>query len=378
MTRDLAIEAIHPSELSVSDLALWRLFRDGRPELESPYFDPRYALAAGQVCPNALVGVIRSHGEVMGFLPFQRRGKLIQPLGAPLTDYHGVVSRAGVAIDPGAILHSLGMHRFRFSGLHACARIRQKLPSAGVIARKAMVADLGDGFDAWVEARRGAGQSKFFKDKRRRRSRLERDVGPISFTLDYCDDATFDHVLNLKREQLAVSGQHDIFQCGWTERLLHGLKDNAQSDFGLRMAVLKAGHRIVAAELGLRSGGAYHLWFPVYDPQLASYSPGQLMTIETLRAAAAQGIRRVDFGPGGESYKRAFAEPAATVFEGDVLASPAREALARTPGLRNQRLRLGRRLDRIIACEPALAGRTRALVRSAASIISRPFAQSAA
>ncbi len=40
-----------------------------------------------------------------------------------------------------------------------------------------------------------------------------------------------------------------------------------------------------------------------FDPALARYSPGLVTTLETLRAASEEGLRRVEFLGGAERYK---------------------------------------------------------------------------
>lgn len=351
MNADLQIEVLRPADLTSGHANLWASFRAARPELSSPYFDLRYTLAAGEVAPEARVAMIRKEGVVVGFLPFQRRGGLIQPLGAPLTDYHGLIAPTGAGIDLAAVLRAIGAGRFQFGGL---AGFDGPLPPRA-LRRQAMVADLSQGYHAYVEARRKAGQGGFLKDKRRRDGALRRDHD-VRFEFRRADPAGIEAVVAMKRRQLKASGQHDIFACGWTEDLLHRLAAEDAPDFGLRLAALYADDRMIAAELGLRSGQAYHLWFPVYDAQFARYSPGSLMTLATLEAVAEQGVVSVDFGPGGEAYKQAFADPGHEVVEG-VLTAGAPAALAETfnPAAAGGR-RLSRRLDRIAACEPRLPG----------------------
>lgn len=353
MGRELAVETLKPSELGEGARALWADFRAANPALRSPYFDFRYVLAAGDNVPGAEVAVIARQGQTLGFLPFQRRGSLIQPIAAPLTDYHGAIAAPGARIDLKAVVAALGARRFRFSALVDAAPAE-----AG---HEAMIADLSDGLEAYLERRPGG----FLKDKRRRARRLTEDHGPLDFRLTDQDEGMLDYIVGLKRDQMRRTGQHDVFTSPWTMGFIRDLADRGSADFGLRFAVLRAGGRVVAAELGLRSGDAYHLWFPVYEPEFSRYSPGALMTLETIRAAAEQGIASVDFGPWGEAYKTDFAEPGIAVAEGetsvDGLSRSARDAahraLALTPALREASLRLGRRWDRIAACEPGLEGR---------------------
>lgn len=367
----LAIETLKPAQLGEDCRALWSQFRAADQVFRSPYFDLRYALVAGEVAPGAEVAVISRGGRVEGFLPFQRRGRLIQPIAAPLTDYHGMLTRPGAGIDLGWVVAALGARRFRFSGL---AGGGQGLDKADT--RIAMVADLSRGVDGYL----GRRSKDFLKDKRRRARRLAEDHGPLSFEFSGDPREAMDFILRLKRQQMRRTGQHDIFASPWVQRFLGRLMDRRDADFGMRFATLRAGGRLVAAEAGLLSGDAYHLWFPVYDPEFAKYSPGSLATLETLRAAAELGVTLVDFGPAGETYKRDFADPAAHVFEGDVTRGGVVEAARRTAdfalagapslrrALREAGQRVDRRWDRITACEPEFNGRVGAASRSLTAI----------
>lgn len=348
MQRDgLDVETIQVSELGAAELALWRGFRAADPALASPYFDPRFVQVAAAVTPAARVAVVRESGAVRGFLPFQQRGGLLQPLAAPLADFHGAIGEPGLAIS--SLLPRLeGVRRARFSGLVGAAEL--DLP--GLAPRRAMAADLSQGFEAYLAGR----DARFLKDKRRRRRALERDHGPVSFVFKRPTLAQVDHIIARKRAQIARTHQYDVFACGWTADLLHRLTECDDPDFGLRVAALKAGDVLVAAELGLSSGSRHHLWFPIYDPAYARYSPGGLMTLDTLEAAAALGVTRVDFGVDADAYKHDFADPAEVVFEG---------LIERRMGARGRRMRaigssrLARRIDRIVACEPNLVGQIR-------------------
>lgn len=341
------VETTSVSELSGTERALWTAFRAADPTLASPYFDLRFVEAASQVAPNARVAVIREDGVVRGFLPFQQRGGLLQPLAAPLSDFHGLI--AGPRLSIGALLPRLeGVRRARVSGLIGAGEADRP----GLRARRAMAADLSRGFDAYLATR----DTRFLKDKRRRRRALERDHGPLSFAFEPPTKSEIDLVIGRKRAQLSRTHQYDVFACGWTVALLHRLAEIGAPDFGLRLASLKAGDKLVAAELGLSSGARHHLWFPIYDPAFAKYSPGSLMTLDTLEAAAGRGTTRVDFGVDADAYKRDFADPAETVFEGLI----ERRASSRGLPMRDfGASRLARRFDRIVACEPGLVGQIR-------------------
>lgn len=352
------IDTLAPQALDTRLRERWCAFRSRNPALASPYFDLRYTLAAGEVAPGAEVAVVSRAGEVAGFLPFQRRGALIQPIAAPLTDYHGLIASPDATIDLTEITAALGARRFRFGGLVGA-------PPAQSLRLEAMGADLSNGFDAWTRTR----PPGFLKDKRRRARRLEEDHGALSFSLSSDDDEALDFVMRVKRRQMWRTGQHDVLAGPWALAFLHHLAESAGSDFGLRIAALRAGGSLVSAEIGLRSGAVHHLWLPAYDPAFSKYSPGALLTVETLRLAADDGVRLVDFGPGREAYKSDYATATGEVYEGDVTVggwveatrSATRLALAPTPAVLSAVTaatdRLDRRWDRITACEPSVEGR---------------------
>lgn len=356
MQAGVKVEAIEVEALGADERALWSALRNAHPHLGSPYFDLRYVEAACRVAPGGRVAVIRRDRQVIGFLPFQRRGGVLQPLAAPISDFHGLIAAPDADIDLGEVVAALGCRRLRVSGLVGTP----VQPGLGV--RHAMIADLSNGFGAYQAGR----TSGFLKDKRRRMRMLERDHGPVCFEFDRPSSEMLDWVVAEKRAQIRRTHQHDIFDCGWTLRLLHALNAIDARDFGLRLAVLRAGKVIVAAELGLRDGGRHHLWFPVYAAAYGRYSPGALMTLETLRVASERGIARVDFGPSEERYKEDFAEPAEPALEGVIWTrAPLAPGLDSLAGGNGAGARLRRRIDRIAACEPSLPGQ----VKGAASLI---------
>lgn len=343
----MTVEIVNAAGLGPGERSAWRDLRAADPRLASPYFDLRFIEIAAQIAPGAQLAIVREGDAVRGFLPFQKRGALLQPMAAPLSDFHGLIAAPGLSVS--RLLPKLpGVRRARFGGLVGASGEDLE----GLTPRQAMAADLSRGFEAYLASR----DARFLKDKRRRRRALERDHGALSFSLAPTkrDDITM--IVERKRAQITRTHQYDVFACGWTVSLLERLVDSAEEDFGLRTATLQAGGRIVAAELGLISGGRYHLWFPIYDPEFARYSPGALMTLDTLEALAGLGVSRADFGVDADNYKRDFADPVETVFEG--LIERRRGARGRPMRMMGA-ARLARRVDRIVACEPGLVGQLR-------------------
>jgi CelD/BcsL family acetyltransferase involved in cellulose biosynthesis len=345
----LDVEALGPSERRV-----WDEFVRADARLQSPFFAFDYARIAGEIAPRAHVAVIHRAGRIVGFLPFQRRGAGVQPLAAPLTDYHGLIAAPGAKPDLRQVLQALRTPAYRFSGLVGEG-------GEAVEPRRTMRADLARGFDAYYAARRTA-FSKYHRDKERAARSMERDHGPPEYTVDDREPGLLDWLLTRKRAQYAATGQHDVFACGWTEALLRRLLTETGSAFGGRIATLRLKGEIVAAEYSLRSGGAYHFWFPAYDPAFSRCSPGALLTLETMRRVAGEGVTSADFGLDAEGYKKYYADAGETVFEGVLAAEPWRAAAVRALDaalagpLAELRRKAERRFTVITACEPNWTG----------------------
>lgn len=150
-------------------------------------------------------------------------------------------------------------------------------------------------FEAMVGRRIG----NLLPDSRRRRHKLERDLGPLRFTFDDARPEVFDACVRWKSAQYRETGVPDLFARPQNVELFRRLR-------GRGVAVLSslyAGDRLVAAHLGGLAEGRHAWWVPAYDPGLARYSPGRLMLHELLRESHALGHREFDFLIGDEAYK---------------------------------------------------------------------------
>ncbi len=346
------IDIIRPDALSPADRQAWDAFRAADPRLTHPYLDWRYVEAAAAV-PGAALAVFRRDGRVAGYFPFQRRGRLIQPLGAPLTDYHGAVADRDTGLTPDLVAQALG----------ATLRVGGWVTSdggEGFQVRRRMAADVSGGATA-LEAACEARNHKFWKNLRRLERAFERDHGPVEFVWDDRDPAVLDWIVTEKRAQYRRTRRHDVFACGWTETLLRRLFQlrTEGGGYGLRLSSLRdRDGRMAAAEASLDDGTTLHMWFPVFDPVFARCGPGMLLTWKEMQAAAADGYALVDFGSGDEGYKTAFAEARDPVLVGVAMGgrppiAPKAGHLLREAGsapLRRLGDSLGRRLDVIDAC----------------------------
>ena len=315
MSGTLRVEIVRAETLDAADIALWHAMIAGNPELASPYFHPQFTRIAARVSPHAAVAVFRRGNRTIGFFPHQRRGSSIQPLAAPMNDYHGVIALPGEAPSLEDVAKVMKATRLNVGAWVGDAREGE--------TRETLMVTMPSGFDDWYAERRKT-WSKYFKDKERARRSLETELGEVRVETGLKDPALLDHLIGLKRAQYKRTGRHDVFACGWTRQLLHDLMAGGADGFGGSMAAMWAGGRLTAVEYALHGGGHYHFWFPAYEPGLSRCSPGILLSLETMRLASGRGYRVFDFGFGGEGYKKYFCDTSQMV----------REALIQRPGFR--------------------------------------------
>ncbi len=360
MPETLQVEIIKAEAMDAAAIALWRDWTRTNRSLASPYFRWDYTEIAARICPGAAIAVFRRAGRIVGFFPHQRRGGSVQPLGAPMNDYHGVIAAEGEVISLEAVADLLKARRLNMPAWVGVGE-------TGQARETVQVAMPETGFDAWYAERRST-FGKYFKDKERARRSLENELGPVRVEHDLRDSDLLNHLIDLKAAQYRRSGLHDIFACGWTRDLLHALMRAQRPDFGASMAAMYAGEKLVAVEFSLHAGRHHHFWFPVYEPSLSRCSPGILLSMDTMRLAAADGFRIFDFGFEGESYKKYFVNARQTVREAVVMRpgvvrmlGDAAAATLDRAGARGQALRasLRRRWSTIEACEASPAGRLR-------------------
>ena len=368
------VDILKTGQLGEAEWAAWRAFLAANPALNSPYFRPSFTRVAGAISPDAAVAVFSRGGEIVGFFPHQRRGSAIQPLGAPMNDYHGVIARPGEGPTLSEVAELLGAARLNVTAWVGDTPLGED--------RRTVQVELGEGgYDGWYAERRTT-FGKFFKDKERARRSMEAELGTLRVERGLHDPKLLDWLINLKRDQYKRTNRHDIFACGWTAELLHALlQTDGENGFGASMAGLWAGDRLTAIEFSLHAGDQYHFWFPGYEPSLARCSPGILLSMDTMRLAAELGYRTFDFGFEGEHYKKYFCNGEHIVREAMVLkpglglavSQAAVKALDLAGEGRGERLRASvrRRWAAIEACETTPGDRFRGAMQAAGAALAK-------
>lgn len=359
----LKAQTLHPKELSGQDHARWRTIAAAHPAFVSPLLGPDFAQAVGAVRDDARVSILEQDGETVGYLAYHRRpGGLARAIGAPLADYHGLVSLEGANLSGAALLAAAGLSAYRFTGLVDPFSVF----ATDVAARQeSHVVQLTDGPETYLETVRAAGAKKF-KNWRRLDHKLGRDLGELRMVGPDHSRAAFDQLVNWKREQLRRTGTHDFLSPDWIQGLFERFFETRDGQFQGLMVNLYAGDRLVAGQFGVRQGDVYHPWLASADPDLGAYSPGQLFLWRAIEMMPELGLKTFDLGPGHDHYKRPYALTQLSIGEGlaaaasaSGLAARGREQAWAAAGAHGTGLagRLRRRLDIIATVELSLTGR---------------------
>ena len=316
------------------------------PSLASPYLRPEFTQAVASVRDDVEVGVLEECGEPVGFFPFQRmRRNVGKPVGGRLNDWQAIIARKDLQWRADELMRGCGLAVWDFTYLLASQKPFQPYHH---VCEDSVYIDLSGGFDAYL-AENGRGSSHTFKDVRRRARKLERDVGPLQLDLRCNDDRVFAALIDWKRKQYQRTGAADVFSFAWTVELLERIRRERGEAFSGMMTALYAGETLVAVHLGMRSHGVLNGWFPAYDRSFQKYSPGLILWIEMAKAAASDGVRRIDMGKTEEGYKTKLMSGVVPVSEGSVDLRPISRTLRTTyrhtyNWLRESRLRKPLRL----------------------------------
>ena len=292
------------------------------PELDNAFLSPDFALAAGRVRPATRVAVLEEAGAPAGFFAFEQGQFGIGGSIAPgVSDAQGVVHPLGFEWAAEELLRGCGLVTWEFDNL-----VESQLDRAGqhVVRRSSSLIDLSGGYAEYLNDG-GKGSRGIVKSTLYKLRKLERDIGPITFEFESRDADALRLVMRWKAEQYRRTGRRDRFGVDWISALVWDLF----GDPGVgTLSVLRAGDRIIAAHFGLRSSATLSTWFPVYDVELARYSPGLALHLRMAEAVAASGLRRLDMGKGDEEYKTWLRTNEVAVGEGWI-ARPSPVAMAR-------------------------------------------------
>lgn len=354
------VDVVAHTDLSDEIRALWSALRASNAALYSPYFTLAYADHIAALRDDVRVLIVSEDDQPIALLPVQG-GKFAQPVGAPMTDYHGLICRPNAQLDLQEILGKAGIGSYHFSGLIGDGGSGEGVPVAAT--------DVSLGPQSWREGKNKS-YRRMLKDNNRRARKAASEVGDITAKFNVKSTEALDQLLNWKREKFALTGKYDVLSAGWTEDLLRNLFAAQSPALRCEMHVLYFDGRMAAADMGLTDGVTFHSWMVGYDSEFQQYSPGSQLLEQLIDAAPGIGYDTIDLGPGLDGYKKHYSGIAQRAHSGFIAATGPAAALSRAYGAAERMgekanfeglTKLRRRYSQIAACDRTTKGRAFAM-----------------
>lgn len=357
-------------ELTLPERRSWAKIRSQNPLLYSPYFDIAYCDHVSALREDCYV-VIASRGDKpVAFLPYQSAGKFAAPLGAPMTDYHGVIKSADEPLGAANLLQAAGLGAFNFNALIDAPAADSAIPLTVRSEHDAAAIDLTKGAEAWRAEHNGS-YRRSLKSLRRRIRNTEASYGERRFVFRSKDRKVFNQLMAWKHTQFETTGKYDVLKAGWTTALLERLWDAPQNELHCDMHALYFGERLAAVDFGLTDGPTFHSWMVAYDHEFSNLSPGMQLLEGIIDEASALEYSKIDLGAGTDGYKKNYATESIRVKSGFIAvqgtAGKMLSLYGKAEALGEQRLsdlpgKLRRRYTQIANCDPSFSGRTKAML----------------
>jgi CelD/BcsL family acetyltransferase involved in cellulose biosynthesis len=185
---------------------------------------------------------------------------------------------------------------------------------------EAPVLDIGEGWDAVYRERTSSKR----RNLHRRRRRQLQELGELTFTVarePAALAAALEEAFRLHEARWRDRPEASGFATAAGRRFHRAALEALASAGVARIALLGVGGRAVACNYFFVLGDRMYFHELAFDPQFARWSPGQVTTLDTLAAAAAEGIARVEFLGGAERYKLELADRLEPLYQGLGLAS---------------------------------------------------------
>jgi len=296
----LQTTVIKAENLTAEQVTAWSALQRADPAVGNPSFCPEFTQAVARERNDVEVAVLRDGDRMVGFFPFQRsRNNVGLPVGSLLTDMHGFIVAEGVEWDPRALLRDCGLVAWKFDHLVASQKVFAPYVKC---VEDSPYMDISNGYDEYVLQRKREGGNSVKRAGGKAR-KLEREIGPLRFTLHDSDSSILETVVQWKQVQLAEMQCVDMYRLEWVNAVLRNVCSTQTEGFSGLVSTLHAGDKLIAAMIGMRSYGVVSAWIPTLNPEYRKYSPGLLLHLELAKAAAADGVDRIDLGRGLNQLK---------------------------------------------------------------------------
>jgi CelD/BcsL family acetyltransferase involved in cellulose biosynthesis len=321
----LRVTVVEPSELGEREAATWARFQRTPPIMLSPFLSLTFAQVVGRARTSARVAVVEDSGSIVAFLPFElSANRTAIPIGWPMNDLQAFIA-SDTGFDARSVVKKAGLRGWRFDHAPAEQTVLAPHHYRGTEIQCPVI-DLRQGYGAYLEAA-GLVSGRTVRKRRAQRRALEREIGDISLTWSSSDPQHMRMMMAWKSDKYEAS--RELFSDRSAVQIAEELAAARNEDCTGVLNVLSAGGRDVAVHFGIMGPRGLCWWFPTYDPEMDSFSPGIMLVMAVAEEAAARSIPGIDLGYGQDSWKFSLATRSYSVAGGGVWANPF-EAAART------------------------------------------------
>lgn len=373
MFEKFSIERLNMAALTPDQYQLWADMRAQNPSLYSPYFHPEYSQLVATLQDDAYIAIIRKSGDIVGFLPFQQRKKKssARPIGAPMTDYHGIISSRPLRMSMEDILTHSEISAFQMpSQMNRPSHDDGDNQSIDQSACAVMNLSDFETIDDW-RASRDSSYRRHLKSLRRRIKKTETEHGARSFIWQSMSQDHFDQLIEWKKQKFSDTGKYDVLGVDWTLKLLKDLwARGPNTPLRCDLHVMMINDQPAAMDLGLTDGTTFHSWIVGYDNQFHSLSPGMQLLEMLINQMPRLAYKNIDLGAGLDGYKKHYASwshfAANALWLGRGMGSNTAKLYSKIEHIGRDHLKdlpgkFRRRYTQISACDPSLSGQTRAI-----------------
>jgi len=312
-------------DLTDGEIELWKNIQAQSFDLQQAFLSYSFCSAVAANNPFVRICIIKKHQDIVAFLPFQFKDKLHEKLriaervGGELSDYFGIVAVPDFVIRMKSLASLTGLNLLHFTHLDDSQRTYgfcNESPERGL--RIIIGASADNYFEKLKE-----NNNKLVSDTGRRQRKIEKDIGPLRFCFNVQKEMRKNILADLvqyKRDQYTRTDVLDSLKDQWKQQVLFQLLSTEDHFCKGILSTLYAGDVWVASHFGLQCNDALHFWFPVYNKDLAKYSPGRLLMKQVIMNAPSQHppIAIIDRGAGVSKAKTDFANAEHIYYRGEI------------------------------------------------------------
>lgn len=310
----MKIESVLFSEIPKQDILVWRACANSQP-LINPLNDPDYFACLAHAGMDTHLLVARESPYSL-YWPYQIQShKGSQPAVKKISDCSQLVISPEAKIDPSSILRSAGLTFYEFD--HLFEQTSFDVAPFAYYADPCYLIDISNGREEYLSDLATKG-SKVAREARRKRNKMERELGAVRLEPASSDPADLRLLLDWKIEQLEQQGFGHCFREEWTLKFMQRHLAFQSANCQGKLSVLYAGDEKVAMHYGSWGTTAINSWIPAVNPMHAKHSPALCLYMNLIPEAESSGIQTIILGRGENQTKTRLANKTVNNYVGRI------------------------------------------------------------